>query len=125
MVARNRNSKGHRGAKQRRNRRAGNGNGRNRPLLLQKVKGFQANIGLIKGTFGKSGVPGCVEVVRTAVPAIQERIDVAIADGWTLKRDWRPVFVAKAADELTALKVPNTRVLEFKKQAAEALGLKI
>ncbi len=96
-----------------------------RPLILQGVKGFQANLNLIKPTFGRLGVPGCVEVVRLAGPKIQMMVDAAIAKGAKLKGNWRPVFVAKAADELISLKVPKAQVEEFKARAAEALGLKI
>ena len=92
---------------------------------MQRVVGFQANLNLMKQTFRKRGVPGCVEVVRTAIPAIHEKINAAIADGMVVDKGWRQVFIAKAADELIAIRVPKAQVLDFKKQAAEALGLKI
>lgn len=94
-----------------------------RPIVLQRIKGFEANLMLFPQVFRRSGIAGCVEVLRSAIPELQRKINEEVAKGASLEGcNWRAVFIEKAAVEIRKAGANEAQVADFKKAAWQAIS---
>lgn len=105
------------------NKMRGNRQARPRPIILQRIKGFEANLMLIPEVYRKAGISGCVEVVRSAIPELKRKIDEEVAKGASLDGcNWRAVFIEKAAAEIRKAGAKEAQVNEFRQKAWQSIS---
>ncbi|MEM4662559.1 MAG: hypothetical protein QXM75_00885 [Candidatus Diapherotrites archaeon] len=94
-----------------------------RPIILQRIKGFEANLKVIPEVFKRSGINGCVEVVRNAIPELQKRINEEVAKGASLDGcNWKAVFIEKAAEALRRAGAKEPQINEFRQKAWQSIS---
>ncbi|MCX8190518.1 MAG: hypothetical protein N3F05_04830 [Candidatus Diapherotrites archaeon] len=98
------------------------GNMKPRPVVLQRIKGFEANLMLIPEVFRKAGIVGCVEVVRTAIPELERKVREEIANGAVFNGNLRAIFIEKVAEAMRRAGAKEAQVAEFRQKAWQAIS---